>query len=60
MSNKKDEIARTLRALVAMIYNDCYGAYGSSARYSGEYEPEIQACAQAIKEAAQETAKETK
>lgn len=41
-----------LRDLVAVIYQDCFGAYGSGDghSYSGQYEHEIQAFLRALRE----------
>jgi len=45
------KIDDTLRELVARIYNDCMGAYGSSEYpYEGQYEREIQSLSNAIEE----------
>ena len=48
-----DKLVEALRELVAVIYNDCIGAYGSDdgTGYEGQYEREIQALAKAIIEA---------
>jgi len=46
---EKEEIAQALRELVAAIYDDCKGAYGSGEYpYQNEYEAQIQECAGAI------------
>lgn len=46
-TSRQKQIADALRDLVAGIYVQCQGAYGSDC-YEGQFEPEIQAVAKAI------------
>ena len=45
------KLKKAIRTLVAGIYNNCYGAYGSGEdRYQGEFEQEISEIMKAIEE----------